>query len=425
MYDFLWPALPLVLERFCRRQLDEKRAEEVKKALLSGAIFLSVALGLNLYVTLVYSAMAVLSSFRGRAVYTSLFGGLLAFTSYLVASPLVSLVPLGLMSIASPIAYLLNRAMWRGEKGFFWLVYMYSLSSAVTAGLLVAFECINPLWGLLIAGVAAWSGKVDDSFAMPLFTFISVAYIYAPLSGLVAGFGFSLVASSAAYYLKALDLNGLVAGVTVGSLIYAASPMLFVVLLSFLVSSSLFGRFAKHDERYQTKGKRNAIQVMSNAFGVCLAGLFILSGRDFLGAGIAAIAAAAADTWATELGSLSKRKPRLITTFKTVEKGKSGGVTPLGLGASLLAGVFIFLVTYPFHGTTYLIHAVVGGAVGSLVDSLLGATIQGIYLCRICGRATEREVHCGKSSVLDRGIWWFNNDLVNLVSTVVAMVVLL
>ena len=424
MYEFLWPAVPLLVEKLTRKRVPKKWRVEVQKALLAGALLISVSLGLNVYFTLAYAAVAVLSSFWSRAVYTPLFGGILGYISYLVANPLASLVPLALMSIASPLAYFLNRVMWRSEKGFFWLFYMFAVSSAVAAVMLVAVECINPLWGLVIAAIATWAGKVDDSFALPLFTFIAVSYIYSPLSGLVAGFGFSLIASSFAYYMKALDFNGLIAGVIAGSFVYASSPMIFVVMLVFLVSSSLLGRLSTHDERYQKKGKRNAVQVVSNAFAASLAGFFILSGSDMTGLGIAAIAAAAADTWATELGSLSKKKPRLITSFRTVEKGKSGGMTSLGLFASLLAGVFVFLVTYPFYGTTYLLHAVVGGAVGSLVDSLLGATVQGIYTCRICGRATEGMKHCGKSTVIDRGIWWFNNDLVNLMATLMAMVVM-
>ncbi len=422
MHEFLWPAIPLLLELVSRKFLDRKWRAEVNRALLSGTILLSVVLGLDIHFTLAYSALAVAFS-QGRTVYSSLSGGLLAFASYLLANPLVSAIPLGLMSIASPLAQLLNRAAWRGEKGLLWTLYMFSTSLIVAASFLVALGAINPLWGVLAAAVATWSGKVDDSFAMPLFAFLSVNYIYTPPSGLAAGFGFSLIASSFAYYLRALDLNGLVAGVLVGSFVYAASPLLFLVMLSFLVSSSLLGRFSRHDERYQTKGKRNAIQVMANAFSVCLAAALILSGKDLMGPGIAAVAAAAADTWATEIGSLSRRKPRLITTLRPVERGKSGGVTPLGLGASLLAGVFIFLVTYPFTGITYLAPAIAGGAVGSLVDSLFGAAIQGVYTCRVCGRTTEREFHCGKTTVLERGIWWFNNDLVNLASTLIAMVV--
>lgn len=423
--EVLAPGVLLALDYLTRATLDEGLEKTVRKALVGSAILSSLVLELDPKFTLLYAALGALSSAESRVVYVALFGGILAGAAYLVANPLVALVPLALTSLASPLAHMLNRASWRSEKRFLWAGYMFALSTGISSYLLVSFGPLNPLWGLLVGAVATWAARVDDTFALPLYSFVATAMVYGPPSGLVAGFGFSLMASSFAYYLKALDFDGLVGGTVVGMLVYAASPALFGTMLTFMVSSTLIGRFARHDERFQKKGKRNAIQVLSNSFAAALAGLLILSGRDGLGLGIAAIAAAAADTWATELGSLSSRRPRLITTLQPVEKGKSGGVTPAGLMASLLAGAFIFLVTFPFYGTRFLLPALVGGALGSLLDSLLGASVQGIFRCRVCGRATEHREHCGKTTLPERGLWWFNNDLVNLVSTAGAMVIAL
>ncbi len=58
------------------------------------------------------------------------------------------------------------------------------------------------------------------------------------------------------------------------------------------------------------------------------------------------------------------------------------------------------------------------GAAGSLIDSLLGATVQQIYYCDTCGKETERHVHrCGTTTRPLRGWSWMNNDLVNLLSS--------
>ena len=63
--------------------------------------------------------------------------------------------------------------------------------------------------------------------------------------------------------------------------------------------------------------------------------------------------------------------------------------------------------------------AAAAGLAGSLVDSLLGATVQGIYWCDGCQKETERRVHtCGEATKPLRGWRWLNNDLVNFVSSV-------
>ena len=62
--------------------------------------------------------------------------------------------------------------------------------------------------------------------------------------------------------------------------------------------------------------------------------------------------------------------------------------------------------------------AVVAGTVGSLVDSLLGATVQETFYCRGCARECEaRQHHCGAAAERVRGMRGFDNDLVNFTAT--------
>jgi uncharacterized membrane protein len=94
-----------------------------------------------------------------------------------------------------------------------------------------------------------------------------------------------------------------------------------------------------------------------------------------------AMAAVNADTWATELGIFNPLPPRLITTGKTVERGTSGGVTPLGYLAALGGSALIGLLAQ-FRGTLAPIIAVaitwrIGG---STIDSLQGDDTGDLFL---------------------------------------------
>jgi uncharacterized membrane protein len=125
-----------------------------------------------------------------------------------------------------------------------------------------------------------------------------------------------------------------------------------------------------------------------------------------------------ADTWATELGTLSKRPPRLITTGKVVPVGTSGGVSLLGTAVSLLGGLLIGVTAAVLLQNWALAPlGAIGGLCGSLFDSLLGATAQQIYYCDVCQKETEKKVHCGQTTRPFKGWRWMNNDLVNLLAS--------
>jgi uncharacterized membrane protein len=152
----------------------------------------------------------------------------------------------------------------------------------------------------------------------------------------------------------------------------------------------------------------------------------------WLAAFLGVMSAVNADTWATELGVLSKTPPRLITTGKPAPVGTSGAISILGIGASAGGAVFIGLlalllaaldsalrkIAFPLASAWWPLLALFGGVAGSLFDSLLGATVQGIYYCDCCGKETERRVHrCGEATRHLRGWVWLDNDWVNLISS--------
>jgi uncharacterized protein (TIGR00297 family) len=222
----------------------------------------------------------------------------------------------------------------------------------------------------------------------------------------------------------------------VGTIIYGLGGWQWGVLLGlFFVTSSLLSHFREEEkktaaEKFDKGHQRDGGQVFANGgLGALLAlcSAFVLSPL-WAFAFVGVMATVTADTWATELGTLSQRPPRLITNGRLVEVGTSGGISLLGTAVSLLGGLLIGLAAGLMGmGTTVVgtavVVAVVGaisGLVGSLFDSLLGATIQQIYYCDTCQKETERKVHkCGTVTRPLRGWSWLNNDLVNLISSVV------
>ncbi len=345
---------------------------------------------------------------------------LLVILAYISSSPLYLIIPALIMAYGDGLAALFGRMVFhRSDKSLQGSLIMFLVSLGISAIFLTSFN-IDPLWSLIIALVATIAEtERDDNLTVPLYTAIALIAIGKPANMLIAGFGISLILSSFAYYMRALTPGGLAGGVILGTVTFATSPLIFLTMVLFLLSSSVLTKYRENDKKgledYQKTGKRDGVQVLANGFAAAFACSF-----GSIPFAIASIAAATADTWATELGSLSKTKPVLITSLKQVEPGRSGGITPLGLAASIAAGLFIFAVTYPFSGFTYFPAAVVGATAGSLVDSLLGATVQGTYQCRVCGKTTEKRKHCGKATVLIKGFEWFDNDIVNLVSTLIA-----
>ena len=135
-----------------------------------------------------------------------------------------------------------------------------------------------------------------------------------------------------------------------------------------------------------------------------------------LGAG--SLAAAAADTWGTEIGTLSAQDPRLITSGRRVPAGTSGGVTAAGLTASAVGAIFVAAVAALLGWPGSVARAaLLGGITGALADSLLGALWQARRRCPVCNSPTERTVHgCGARTVHASGLSWLDNDGVNFLS---------
>jgi uncharacterized protein (TIGR00297 family) len=250
---------------------------------------------------------------------------------------------------------------------------------------------------------------------------------------LLIGFFFGILIAVLAWRACALSKSGAWAAALTGGLIFGLGGLPWAaLLLVFFVSSSALSRlFGKRKstlaEKFSKGHRRDWAQVLANGgLGALLAvvhGLYPSAGwvwPAFAGA----MAAVNADTWATELGVLSKSAPRLVTSGRQVERGTSGGVSLLGTLAAAGGAGLIALTALLFQpveaGLSWLIAILLGGLAGSYFDSLLGASVQAIYHCPVCNKETERHpLHtCGTRTEHVRGWGWMNNDVVNLACSV-------
>ena len=208
----------------------------------------------------------------------------------------------------------------------------------------------------------------------------------------------------------------------------------------------------RFEDNFEGGARRNWIQVICNG-GVAthLAFFYLMEGGpgetviDFTTrynlswwtiSVLAAICCANGDTWASEIGSvLSPSDPFLITSLKRVPRGTNGGVSLVGLIVSGLGGLVVaaaFAITEwlcvdteqwnssPPQFVPLLCMGAFAGFFGSMLDSLLGATLQYSGLETRTGKVVE---HRGPGIRYLSGISLLDNHSVNLLSNLVTALV--
>ncbi|MBM3128008.1 MAG: DUF92 domain-containing protein [Chloroflexi bacterium] len=257
------------------------------------------------------------------------------------------------------------------------------------------------------------------------------------LFSLILGFALALSIAALAYWRGSLSPSGALGALIVGTLVFAIGGLAWAILLiAFFVTSSALSHYkarAKEPlaEKFQKGHRRDLGQVLANGgWGALLALAYAFAPQPILFvAFVGALATVNADTWATELGVLSKTAPRLITNGRVVAVGASGGVTAFGtfvaFGGALLIGVLASGAQFAINNyqltidNWQLLIVALAGLFGALFDSFLGATVQAIYYCDFDRKETEARVHrCGRATRLIRGWRWLDNDWVNFLASV-------
>jgi uncharacterized protein (TIGR00297 family) len=266
----------------------------------------------------------------------------------------------------------------------------------------------------------------------------SIIVFFMKLKRLLFGLLFSGAIGLLAERRGSLTRSGAAGAVLTGTSIFGFGGLAWgLTLIYFFVSSTLLSHFREREkaavaaDKFSKGARRDIWQALANAGVAMGAAIGYGLGRhspgpaNLLAGFVGAMATANADTWATEVGTLSAEEPRRITTGELVAPGTSGGVTLLGTGAALAGAATVGLVAEalgaaretPLRGRLPVI-AVLSGATGALADSVLGATVQAMYWCPRCQKETERRVHgCGEATQPLRGLPWLENDAVNFAST--------
>jgi uncharacterized protein (TIGR00297 family) len=233
---------------------------------------------------------------------------------------------------------------------------------------------------------------------------------------------------------NALTASGAVAAAVIGTAAIAAGWSWGALLLAMFVSASALSKVgqrkkaARVDAIVAKGGKRDAYQVMANGglFAVAAVGYLFSPATAWFAIAAGSLAASAADTWATEVGTLSRVEPVYIVNGRRVPPGTSGGITLAGTASSVAGALFIAAVAASTSWPTPFAAIAVGGFAGALSDSILGGTVQARRWCELCAKGTERFIHdCGATTRPAGGIPGFNNDLVNAACSAIGALVAL
>jgi len=235
-----------------------------------------------------------------------------------------------------------------------------------------------------------------------------------------------------AYKKKALTFGGVVMAVVIDLFISVSLGNFgFTLLGSFFAIAVLVDKFKKRVKKQgrneeSAKGDcRDYMQVIANGMLAGLCALLYLGSRErvFILAFSAALAEALADTVSSGIGIAAKRTYDPFR-WRVCESGISGGMSVLGTFSSLVAAYGMSMIAYAFGVVNFVEALIITAAafLGGVFDSFLGSLLQAKYKCSVCGKITEKNLHCGERTERFRGLSFIDNDAVNMLSGIFAAV---
>lgn len=262
----------------------------------------------------------------------------------------------------------------------------FSIAAPLVAALAAAFVETIPI-------------RLDDNLSVPA----SAAAVLGALSlvredlvgSAVASAGSAILGATAAnlvvawlgYRARTVTGAGAVTGAIIGTAIAVTAGWAgWALLLATFLTASLSSRLGLRrktqlgiaEERGGRRGPGNAIANTGVATVAAMLSVVTLPREMALLAFVTALAAGGSDTIASEVGKAWGRRTWLVTTFRRVAPGTSGAMSLEGtiagvVGAGALGFLAFSMGLVPLNA---LVAVLVGATVGSLAESLLGATLE-------------------------------------------------
>ncbi len=357
------------------------------------------------------------------------------FSSYITLS-------LILLSIADPIASLIGQMVnhpkyiypWydkksiQGSSAMFLcsFIIIYILSPNIFPDKNQNIFYFSFFLALLVTLAESISYRGSDNFSVPILAFIGIHCFQNTLENFGLIMVTVIILFFIAYYFESVDFSGLSGGCIMALIITTMGGVKYLIpLCVFFVFSSLIGKIIGLNQNIpHNEPKRNISQVIANgsiSLILCITGYFINNDSLLFALFLSSVSAANSDTWASELGKLSKTKPVSIIGFKKIESGLSGGITYIGTFGSLLGSMTIGIVGYALGADILNVSGIIlTGFFGSVIDSILGATLQAKFITPT-GKVTETP---SINSDQIKGIRWINNNVVNFLCTLSAPILM-
>lgn len=271
-----------------------------------------------------------------------------------------------------------------------WVVYWQKLP--VPYNFIFFIAVIGAVTAYLFESIPS---KIDKNISVPLSAWMTMWVFeefryYVPPEKMVIALVFSFFLGVLAYRAKIADVSALLSAALLGVLIIVFSGLYcYMLLLTFFI---LGGGFTKYKYEYKkfvgsvplNEGINSYENIFSNSMAALVFavayGIFPEHSLPIIYAYMGAVATATGNTLASEIGTTSKKRPRMITTLELAKPGDDGAVSLLGELASISGSAIIGLLAYLLGVSDNLLLSViivtVGGFFGTNLDSLLGATLQ-------------------------------------------------